>query len=234
MFKLKKTAAAKEQYAKREKPVSHFIPYKGHWDKNTILTKNNGLLQVIKVGGFSFETADDSDLDIRKNIRNSLLKNMASGNVTLYFHTIRRRKAVMQRNSEYSIDPTVKTSKDFISYLEGEWQAKNSSSDSYFNELYVSILYEPDKQGAAVIEYLFTKIRQKSNKAAWENDMREMHESMQEMTTRVVNTLRDYDTELLGVKKTRDGIFCEISEFLGTIINCGDSSRHRQVNGLWA
>ena len=224
MFKLTKTAAAKEQYAKREKPVSHFIPYKGHWDKNTILTKNNGLLQVIKVGGFSFETADDSDLDIRKNIRNSLLKNMASGNVTLYFHTIRRRKAVMQRNSEYSIDPTVKTSKDFISYLEGEWQAKNSSSDSYFNELYVSILYEPDKQGAAIIEYLFTKIRQKSNKAAWENDMREMHESMQEMTTRVVNTLRDYDTELLGVKKTKDGIFCEISEFLGTIINCGDSS----------
>ena len=124
MFKLKKTAAAKEQYAKREKPVSHFIPYKGHWDKNTILTKNNGLLQVIKVGGFSFETADDSDLDIRKNIRNSLLKNMASGNVTLYFHTIRRRKAVMQRNSEYSIDPTVKTSKDFISYLEESGRQK--------------------------------------------------------------------------------------------------------------
>ena len=79
----------------------------------------------------------------------------------------------------------------------------NSSSDSYFNELYVTILYEPDKQGAALIEYLFTKIRQKSNKTAWENDMREMHESMQEMTTLVINTLRDYDSELLGVKKNQ-------------------------------
>lgn len=224
MFRLSKIAASKEQYAKKEKPVSHFIPYKCHWDKNTILTKDNGLLQVVKVGGFSFETADDSDLDIRKNIRNSLLKNMASGNVTLYFHTVRRRKAVMQRNSEYSIDPTVRTSKDFSSYLESEWQAKNSSSDSYFNELYVSILYEPDKEGAAIVEYMFTKLRQKSNKAAWENDMREMHESMQEMTTRVLNTLRDYDTSLLGVRETREGAFCEISEFLGTIINCGDSS----------
>lgn len=224
MFRLSKIAASKEQYAKKEKPVSHFIPYKCHWDKNTILTKDNGLLQVVKVGGFSFETADDSDLDIRKNIRNSLLKNMASGNVTLYFHTVRRRKAVMQRNSEYSIDPTVRTSKDFSSYLESEWQAKNSSSDSYFNELYVSILYEPDKEGAAIVEYMFTKLRQKSNKSAWENDMREMHESMQEMTTRVLNTLRDYDTSLLGVRETREGAFCEISEFLGTIINCGDSS----------
>jgi type IV secretion system protein VirB4 len=224
MFKLFKTSAAKEKYAKREKPISDFIPYKCHWDKNTILTKNNGLLQVIKVGGFSFETADDDDLDIRKGIRNSLLKNMASGNVTLYFHTVRRRKPIVEKSKDYSIDPTVRTSKDFISYLEDEWQNKNSNSDLYFNELYVSILYQSDKEGAAIIEYMFTKLRQKGNKSVWENDMREMHESMGEMTTRVLNTLRDYDTKLLGVKKTKDGIFCELSEFLGTLVNCGDSS----------
>jgi len=72
------------------------------------LTKNNGLLQVIKVSVFSFETADDDDLDIRKDIRNSLFKNMASGNVTLYFHTVRRHKPVMEESSEYSVDHTLK------------------------------------------------------------------------------------------------------------------------------
>ena len=223
MLKLFKTVAAKERYAKKEKSVAHFVPYKGYWDSNTILTKKNGLLQVIKVGGFSFETADDSDLDIRKNIRNSLFKNMASGNVTLYFHTIRRRKPVLQGNSEYSVDPTANTSKDFISYLEDKWHKKNASNASYFNELYVSILYEPDKEGAAIVQYLFTKLRQKSNREVWENSMREMHESLQEMTTRVLNTLRDYDTELLGVKQTKEGVFCEISQFLATLVNCGDS-----------
>jgi type IV secretion system protein VirB4 len=222
MFKLFKTAAAREKYSKKEKPIADFIPYKSHWDKNTILTKTNGLLQVVKIGGFSFETADDEDLDIRKGIRNSLLKNMTSGNVTLYFHTIRRRKPLTERKSQYSIDPTVRTAKDFVSYLEDEWNRKNSRSDSYFNELYVSVLYEPDKQGAALIEYMFTKLRQKGNKSAWENDMREMHESLNEMTTRVLNTLRDYDTKLLGVKRRKDGVFCEISEFLGTLVNCGD------------
>ncbi|RTK92049.1 MAG: VirB4 family type IV secretion/conjugal transfer ATPase [Rickettsiales bacterium] len=224
MFKLFKTAASKEKYAKKEKPVSSFIPYKGHWDKNTILTKSNGLLQVIKVDGFSFETADDSDLDIRKEIRNSLLKNMASGNVTMYFHTIRRRRPIIKKNNDYSIDPTIKSSKDFIGYLESQWQKKHSVTDSYFNELYVSILYEPDKQGAAMIEYIYSRIKQKSNKVIWEKAMREMHESMQEMTTRVLNTLHDYNAELLGVKKTKDGVFCQISEFLGTIVNCGDAS----------
>jgi type IV secretion system protein VirB4 len=67
-------------------------------------------------------------------------------------------------------------------------------------------------------------IRQKSNKSIWEKDMREMHDSMQEMTTRMLNTFRDYDARLLGIKKTRDGNFCEISEFLGMLINCGDPS----------
>ena len=69
---------------------------------------------------------------------------MASGNVTLYFHTVRRRKPLMEKNADYSVDPTVQTSKDFISYLEDEWQRKNCGSDSYFNELYVSERTEVD------------------------------------------------------------------------------------------
>jgi type IV secretion system protein VirB4 len=224
MFKLYKTKAAKEQYAKQEKPVSSFVPYKGHWDSNTIITQNNGLLQVIKIGGFSFETADDIDLDIRKEMRNSLFKNMASGNVTLYFHMIRSRRPVMRRAADSTLDPYAAASKDFISYLDDQWKQKYSTSDSYFNELYISILYEPDKQGAAYIEYALSKIKQTSNKGIWERDMKEMYENMQEMTTRILNTMRDYDAELLGVRKEKDGYFCEISEFLGALVNCGDSS----------
>jgi type IV secretion system protein VirB4 len=224
MLKFFKTTAARESKAKKEKPVSFFIPYKGHWDQNTILTKTNGLLQVIKVGGFSFETADDEELDMRKNLRNSLYKNMASGNMTLYFHTIRRKKSVMEKMEGYGFDPTVKTAKDFIGYLDSEWQRKNSVSDSYFNELYISILYEPDKEGAAIVEYLLTKIKQKSNKLAWEKGMREMQENVSEMSTRVLNTFRDYGSSLLGMKETKNGTYCEISEFLGALVNCGDQT----------
>ena len=80
------------------------------------------------------------------------------------------------------------------------------------------------KKELLLLSIFFTKMRQKSNKSIWENDMREMRESMEEMTTRVLNTLRDYDTKLLGVKKTKGGVFCELSEFLGTLVNCGDQS----------
>ncbi len=223
MIKLFTTRAAKESVAKKEKPVAHFIPYKCHWNNNTILTKNNELLQVIKIGGFSFETADDEDLDIRKNVRNSLLKNMASGNIAIYFHTVRRRKAVVTNNKNNSFDPTVKVPNDFITYLSNEWRKKHSSSESFFNELYISLLFKPDKAGAAIVEYIFKKLQQKSDKSVWENDMREMYENLQEMTTRVLNTFRDYDANLLQVRKTKNGYYCEIMEFLGSLVNCGQS-----------
>jgi len=157
-------------------------------------------------------------------MRNSLFKNMASGNVTLYFHMIRSRRPVMRKSFDTTIDPHSASSKDFISYLDDQWKKKYSTTDSYFNELYISILYEPDKQGAAYIEYALSKIKQTSNRGVWERDMKEMYENMQEMTTRILNTMRDYDAELLGVRKEKDGYFCEISEFLGAIVNCGDMS----------
>ncbi|KIJ89342.1 VirB4 family type IV secretion/conjugal transfer ATPase [Rickettsia asembonensis] len=222
-MKLFRTRAAKELRSKQERPTSHFIPYKCHWDSNTILTKDNSLLQVIKINGFSFETADDEDLDIKKNIRNALLKNMASGNIVMYFHTIRRRKAVIFDDTEFTYDPTVKVPNDFITYLGAEWRKRHAGARSFFNELYVSILYKPDTGGAAIVEYFLKKLRQKSNKTAWENDMKEMKENLQEMSTRVVNTFRSYGARLLGVRQTQSGSYCEILEFLSSLINCGDS-----------
>ncbi len=226
MIKLSKTTAEKEKYIKKEKSTGDFLPYKGHWDKNTIITDDNSLFQVVKIDGFSFETADDEDLDIKKNIRNSLFKNMASGNVVLYFHTVRRRKPVaFSSNTNEDIDPTIEVAnKDFISYLDSEWTKKNSSIDCFFNELYVTILCKQDKEGAAIVSHLFKKLQQKGSNDAWENEMKEMHDSLSEMTNRILSTFNDYGAKLLGAKETKEGVFCEISEFLATLVNCGDSN----------
>ncbi len=223
-MKIFKTQSSKEYHAKKEMLVSHFIPYLCHWDKNTILTKSNELIQVIKISGFSFETADDEDLDIRKNMRNLLFKNLASGNVTLFFHTIRKKKPLDFTNSDYSFDPTVKIPADFVTYLSNEWKKKYATMESYFNELYISILYKFDTAGMAMLEHIVRKLRQGSDKSEWESDMREMCENISEMSTRIINTFRDYGAEQLSVIETECGVRCEIIEFLGTLVNCGQSS----------
>jgi type IV secretion system protein VirB4 len=74
---LKKRSVSKAGPAKREVSAAEFIPYDYHWDKETIITKKKELLQIIKMDGFSFETADDDIVDMKKMVRNSLYKSMA-------------------------------------------------------------------------------------------------------------------------------------------------------------
>ena len=86
MLKFFPSATQKQKIAKKELGASSFLPYLCHWDRSTILTKDKSLLKVIKVEGFAFETADDDDLETKKNLRNMLFKGLASGSVNIYLN----------------------------------------------------------------------------------------------------------------------------------------------------
>ncbi|MFK8039973.1 MAG: VirB4 family type IV secretion/conjugal transfer ATPase [Rickettsiaceae bacterium] len=223
-MKLFKTRAAKEFYDKKETHISKFIQYRCHWDHNTIVTKKYELLQVVKLNGISFETKDDQDLDIRLNLLNSFLKTLASGNIILYFHVIRQRKPVISDDMvAYNFVQEPNIHDDFFTYLSQSWYYKHVQNQSFHNDLYISILYRPDKGGAAIIEYWLKKIQHVSN-VNWEQDMREMKEQLYELTSRICRTFEDYGAQILQVKKSPSGThFCEILEFLGQILNCGNN-----------
>jgi type IV secretion system protein VirB4 len=223
MLKLGVNRARRDKYAKKEVATASFLPYLCHWNRNTILTKKKELMQVIKIGGFSFETADDEDVDIKKNIRNLLFKGMSSGSLALYFHTIRRRKSVISEDAP-PIDPNIKIPKDFSCYVEQEWRKKHMSQLGYNNELYITVIRKSDTKGAAIIEHLFKKFKQKADKSAWEADMKEAFEELEEATNRIMNTFRDYNPELLGIVDNGTGAHSEVLEFLSKIVNCGMSA----------
>jgi type IV secretion system protein VirB4 len=219
-FKLGAAQTGKAKVAAKEVPASEFVPYKCHWNSNTILTKKNELMQVIRVAGFSFETADDSDVDIKKNMLNMLIKGLSTGSYTLYFHTIRRRTNIFADDLP-EIDPNVKLTQTFADYVNQEWSKKYSRKKAFVNELYVTVVKQADSKGAAILEYMYKKFIASADKAAWEQDMKESFEELEETTNRIMGALRDYSPELLGVKYTENGAYCEIVEFVAKILNCG-------------
>jgi len=219
MLKLTKQRTKKYKYANREYPEAEFIPYKYFWNDHTILTKEDGLMQVVKISGYSFETADDEDVDIRKSIRNLLLKGVAGGQVSLYFHTIRRKQSV------FDSDEDMKMPRGFPSYVEKEWRAKHVSHQSFVNELYVTILRKKNKQGIGSIGSLMESLQQKADKSLWERNMREAYQEIDEVTGRIISTLRDYKPKRLGAVRKEAGVFSELLEFLGRLVNCGASSK---------
>jgi type IV secretion system protein VirB4 len=223
MIQLTKYLANKEKYADKEVGASDFIPYSCHYNSKTIFTKKKELLQVVRVGGFSFETADDEDVDIRKNMLNSLFKGFQTGGFLLYIHTIRRRANLISEDSS-PLDPHIAIPQSFSDYVEQEWKKKYARHQAFTNELYLTILRRPDTKGAAAIGTFLKGLQASADKSVWESEIRDAYEELEEASGRVLSTLRDYSPELLGVKITKNGAYCEILEFLGKLVNCGISS----------
>ncbi|MDX1916470.1 MAG: VirB4 family type IV secretion/conjugal transfer ATPase, partial [Rickettsiaceae bacterium] len=219
-----KPEVIKSKYSAWETDVKNFIPYLCHWDQSTIITKNDSLIQVVKISGFSFETADDEDVESRKEMRNLLFKSLASGNINLYFHTIRKKRPLDFSSANYSFDPTVAIPNDFVTYLSNEWKKKYDDIESYFNELYITIVYKADTAGVAKLQYFMKMLNQAANKNERESDLRELATNLAENTMRIVNTFRDYDAEILSIVE-EDGVsYCKILEFFSSLVNCGNSS----------
>lgn len=219
-MKLFKTRTRKSKFSDREFPEAEYIPYKCLWNDRTILTKNDDFIQVVKFGGYSFETADDEDVDIRKGIRNLLFKGIGAGQFSLYFHTIRRRQSVFDKGDDETGLPP-----GFARYMEQSWREKHRNHQSFVNELYITIIRKKSVEGMAFVDGVLKKMKQQTENAAWEVAMKDAYEELEEMSNRVVTTLRDYKPEVLGSYTTEEGTYSELLEFFTRIINPGVNTR---------
>ena len=213
---LKPRKVSKAVYAKREVSAAEFIPYEHHWDKDTIITKKRELLQILKIDGFSFETADDDVVDMKKLVRNSLYKSMAEGTFSLYFHMVRRRQSAY---------PNGAPPEGFAKYVDDSWRKKHHTRSTFVNELYITVIRKKDDKGAAKIENLFNRIEQKANKDADAIQLQEMHKELKEAVYRVLATFKDYGGRVLTTKMTESGPVSEPLEFLGRLVNAGDTQK---------
>ncbi len=211
---LKRRTVSKDQYAKRDVSAGIFIPYDHHWDKDTIITKNRELMQVIKVDGFSFETADDDVVDMKKMVRNSLYKSMAEGTFGLYFHMIRRRQSAY---------PGGEMPPGFAAYVDQKWRHKHHAKNTFVNDLYITVIRKQDTKGAAKLENLFNRVEQKTNKDADATQLHEMHKELKESVYRVLATFKDYGARVLTTKMGEFGPVSEPLEFLGRLVNAGET-----------
>ncbi|TPW02568.1 MAG: type IV secretion system protein VirB4, partial [Alphaproteobacteria bacterium] len=74
----------------RDRSPADFIPYARHVDAETILTHDGLLLTVIAIDGFPAETADDSELAHRRDVRDLALRTLGSSEWAVMAHVLRR------------------------------------------------------------------------------------------------------------------------------------------------
>ena len=199
-------------YSKREVSVAEFIPYEHHFDKETIITKSGEIMQTIRLEGWSFETADDADVDLKKAVRNSLFKSLSNGNYAVWFHTVRRKKSTY---------PKGEFSNAFADRLNEKWRAKHTSHESFVNELYITVVRREDTVGWSKVSHYLNVLSNTVDDTNKQESVREGHKELKEVTHRLLASLRDYNPRILTCIKTTHGVLSQPLQFLGMLVNCG-------------
>ena len=82
---------ARSVAVRREQAAARHIPYTAQVSAHVVRTENGEYVQAFRIGGASFESADDAELNNWHERLNVTLRNIASPNVALWTHLIRRR-----------------------------------------------------------------------------------------------------------------------------------------------
>lgn len=192
---------------------SDFVPYACLYDLRTVATKDAELLQTIKITGLSYDVSQQSNL--RTAIRSALREIIPGNHYAIWLHTL-RRKLPPQPRSHY---PDA-----FSGKLDEGWRATHTSSISYVNELYVTLVVASPptnfKNAKLLRESFFMKRKLRKSRA----DMMERLDGLNRVTDQLVKRLTPYGARVLNVVE-REGVFySEQLEFLTKLINLDETA----------
>jgi type IV secretion system protein VirB4 len=192
---------------RRERSVAEGVPYGAHVSEHLLRTLSGDYVQVFRLAGASFESADDSQLNNWHERLAILWRNLASPNVAIWSHVIRRRdrKICVEAGS-----------RGFADLLRRRYDTRLNGETLMANELYLSTVYRP-AAGAAVgvAAGLLARVHRD---AAQENHL-EALECCEKLAQTIAASLLRYEPQRLGCYRSHDVWFSELLEFLGMLIN---------------
>ena len=124
------------------------------WQTGSVKTTFGDYLQVFRLGGASFESADDERLNNWHERLNVLWRNIASPHVALWTHLIRGpTRALPERASGAG----------FADTLRAKYRERLAGETLMVNELYLAVLYRP---AAGVTAGIVSRVLQRTQSAA--------------------------------------------------------------------
>ncbi len=187
--------------------LSDMIPYTVHYDDETVITKDDGLVQVIKLDGLYFESLSGEQIKQFERRRNTVLRSIANSDRGVYVHLIRRKA------SQY---PAGECGTWFARRFNQAWRERYSKRSFYVNEIYISIVRNRFRQGApGILDRVFSMA---SGSTIAKDDLESFEEQakdLNEAANLVVQTLSDYGARKLRIQRR--------PEFVLNRVSCGDA-----------
>lgn len=201
--------AGAEAAVYRERSAAEHIPYAAHASPTVVTTVFGDYLQAFRLGGASFESADDEQLNNWHERLNVLWRNLASPNVALWTHTVRRRERVV------AVPRPERAG--FAASLTSRYSERLAGETLMVNELYLALLYRP---AVGLVQGLVSRtLARRGRRAGHSLDVTEALDNCAKLAQTLRASLARYDPEVLGTYRS-GGRWCStLLEYLSVLVN---------------
>ena len=193
--------------ATTDTPAAVQIPYRAHISPRIVITGAGDYVLSWRVTGLSFECADDAEINAAHERLNSWLRNLASPEVALWSHIVRRREHAL---------PTGGASAGFAQRLLRHYRNRLERETLWANELYVTLVYRPLASQVVSAALAFARRRDAVTGAS---ELAASTAAITKLASQVEAALDAYEPTALGCYEY-DGRTCStLLEFLALLIN---------------
>jgi len=192
---------------RRERGAAEHIPYTAHVAPGVVKTTFGDYLQAFRLGGASFESADDEQLNLWHERLNVLWRNLASPNVALWTHLVRRPE---------QLSLAVPAAANFAGRLTAKYCERLARETLMANELYVALLYRP---AAGVATGLVNRVLASTRSAKVDAELRDALEGCAKLGQTLRASLARYEPEALGTYRAGERWCSSLLEYLALLVN---------------
>lgn len=187
----------------KEMALSDMIPYTVHYDDESVITKDDGLVQVIKLDGLYFESLTAEQIKQFERRRNTVLRSIANSDRGVYVHLIRRK---------VNLYPAGEGGTWFARRFNQAWRERYNKRSFYVNEIYISIVRNRFRQGApGILDRAFSLV---SGSKITKEDLESFEEQakdLNEAANLVVQTLSGYGARKLRIQRRPEFVLDRVS-----------------------
>jgi type IV secretion system protein VirB4 len=192
---------------RRESIAAERIPCTAHVAPNVVKTTFGDYLQVLRLGGASFESVDEDSVNTWHELLNILWRNIASPNVALWTHVVRRReRAVVPHESPQG----------FADALGTKYAHRLAGETLMVNELFVALVYRP---AAGVATGAVSRLLSNVQRSSSQLELTEALDACEKLAQAMRASLVRYEPEILGSYRTGNVWCSSLLEYLGLLVN---------------
>lgn len=195
--------------AAREKKLSSHVPYVRHVDETTLRTKEGMILSILKIDGFCHQTADQSEIDLKANVRNTLMRSLSDSRYAVYSHIIRRR--ITPQTAGSFANPFCRDLND--RYMQGLAEKR-----MYANDLYLTVIRRGFQGKVGLADAFLSRFRKAAGVSTEVLD-REARQELKEQVANIQKDMSEYGARILAVTVRNGSVYSEPLEFLAQFLN---------------